>query len=299
MIEKLLFPALAILAVPVLLLTYSIVAHNLRIQRVRRDYRNLPVGLRERLLKRIDSAAENVAVCTLLVPRYSAALDGVADRTTSHFGGEPYAEAGDAWPLHEEGNTAPAPFLIQVRLGEPLPAPWAGRLIAVYLKFDATQTVRVYASPSSDKSVPLAGGPPETPVIELEPLRILKKDNPNDPMNDAFVAYDSPSLIAAVPGLGEELAEFSRRPADLLTQLIAPGLSGYGLEMDVVIQMGGRPEWIQGAETMTCSECGHPMRFLFQFADQSGQERLGDAGVCYVFGCDGHPDRVESIVQMF
>jgi hypothetical protein len=32
------------------------------------------------------------------------------------------------------------------------------------------------------------------------------------------------------------------------------------------------------------------MRFLFQFGDLVPGSPLGDAGVGYVYGCDGHPD---------
>ncbi len=314
---------IALVTVPAVLLGWSIAAHNLRVWRVRKLARSLPVGTRERILARIAEAARGSSVCTLLVPVTSPTVEPAnssaspADVTASRFGGSPYGEAGEQWPTREDHSTVPADFLIQVRLGDPLPAPWRGRLVVVFWKFAERQTVLVYAAPSPAKYVRRPGGSDASPECVLMPLPIPHANPPSMPPESEPVSasespaesvdsehewqlpYDPTLLLESIPGLREELRQCTRRPADLLAQLMAPDHYGYGFDLSDVVQMGGRPQWVQdNPGPMTCAECGEPLRFLFQFGDLSGQNRLGDAGVCYVFGCDAHPDFTASLVQM-
>lgn len=314
---------IAIVGVPAVLLGWSIAAHNVRVWCVRKLARTLPVGTRERILARIAESARGSSVCTLLVPVSFPTVEPVnsstslPDITVSRFGGPPYGEADEQWPTRDDDRTQPADFLIQVRLDDALPAPWPGRLIVVFLKFDVTQTVLVYAAPSPAKYARRPGSPDASPECLLMPLPIPKTKptsipRPPEPAaasetpaeasvseNDWQLPYDPTLLLESVPGLREELRQFTRRPADLLAQLMAPKHYGYGFDLSDIVQMGGRPHWVQDDPgPMTCPECGQPLRFLFQFGDLSGQSRLGDAGVCYVFGCDAHPDATQSLVQM-
>ena len=319
---------IALVSVPVVLLGWSIAAHNVRVRRVRKLARTLPAGTRERILARITEAARGSSVCTLLVPVNSVSDEPQNERmspqdiTASRFGGPPYGEAGEQWPTRDDGDTKPADFLIQVRLDDPLPSPWLGRLVVVFWRFDSNQTAFVYAAPSPARHVPRPGGPDAGSGCELMPLPIPRTNlNPTGsatiqsppgedrtfqpdreaPSEDGNwqLPYDPDVLLEVVPGLRDELRTLTRRPADLLAQLIAPDHYGYGVDLSDIVQTGGDPEWLQSDPgPMTCAECGQPMRFLFQFGDLSGQNRLGDAGVCYVFGCDAHPDRAQSVVQM-
>ncbi len=314
---------IAIVGVPAVLLGWTIAAHKLRVWRVRRLVRNLPVGVRNKILARITEAARGSSVCTLLVPVDSpshgppGARTSQPDMTASRFGGPPYGEADEQWPSRDDDRREPADFLIQVRLDDPLPAPWPGRLIVVFLKFAAQQTVLVYSTPSPAKYVRRPSSPDASPECGLMPLPIPKAKPPatqhlpeqvaaaespaesSGSENEWQLPYDPTLLIEFIPGLRAELRQFTRRPADLLAQLMAPDHYDYGIELSDIVQLGGRPQWIQDDPgSTTCPECDRPLRFLFQFGDRSGQNRLGDAGVCYVFGCDAHPDRAQSIVQM-
>ena len=314
---------IAIVGVPVVLLGWSIAAHNVRVWRVRKLARSLPVGIRERILARITDAARDSFECTLLVPIKISQTEPAnsstsqSDITASRCGGAPYGEAGEQWPTRDEDSLEEAAFLIQVRLGEPLPSPWLGRLVVVFLKFDVTQTVLVYAAASPAKYARRPGRPDASPECGLMSLPIPKAKPPathhlpeqvaaaespaesTGSENAWQLPYDPALLLESVPGLREELRQFTRRPADLLAQLMVPEHYGYGFDLSDIVQMGGGPQWVQDDPgPMTCPECGQPLRFLFQFGDLSGQSRLGDAGVCYVFGCDSHPDRAQSLVQM-
>ena len=171
---------IAIVGVPAVLLGWTIAAHNVRVWRVRKLARSLPVGTREQILGRIAESARGSSVCTLLVPVNSprdesqSASASRPDMTASRFGGSPYGEPGEQWPNRDDASTQPADFLIQVRLDDPLPSPWAGRLIVVFLKLDVTQTVLVYAAPSPAKYARRPGSSDASPECLLMPLQIPK-----------------------------------------------------------------------------------------------------------------------------
>ena len=321
--EQVISLCIAVVSVPVVLLGWTIAAHNVRVWRVRRLARSLPVGTRERILARIAEAARGSSVCALLIPIDSpsgeshSARTSQADITASHFGGTPYGEAGEQWPTRDNDSVKEADFLIQMRLDDPLPSPWQGRLVVVFWKFDPNQTVLVYSDPSPAKYARRPGSPDASPGCVLTPLPIPQVIPPSiqqtpeqsavletpaetqTPEFDWQLPYDPSLLIEFIPELRAELRSFTRRPADLLAQLIVPDHYGYGFDLSDIVQMGGRPQWVQdNPGSMTCPECDQPLRFLFQFGDLSNQNRLGDAGVCYVFGCDVHPDCAQSIVQM-
>lgn len=299
MFEQLISLSFAIIAVPVFLVSWSVVNHNIRIRLAKQAFRKLPSGARERILSSIDAAAERNTACALLVPVASHSGESDSEAiASSRFGGTPYSEAADTWPRLGEGASEPADFLIQVRLDQPLPAPWIGRLIVVFRKSDIQQTVRVYESTSAERAVALNEGSLASFSCRLCPIRIPAPPLQPDGTDSPFVAYDPPTLLDSVPGLNDELTAFSNRPADLLTQILAPEHYTYGLGLEDVVQMGGRPEWLQAADEQACEHCGQPLRFLFQFGDLSQRSRLGDAGICYVFGCDNHPTIARAVVQM-
>lgn len=314
---------IALVTIPAVLVGWTIVAHNLRVRRVRKLARSLPAGTRERILARIADAARGASVCTLLVPVQSPTDESLSaqrrqpDITASRFGGPPYGEADEQWPTRDDDSMEPADFLIQVRLGDPLPSPWLGRLIVVFWKFDEEQTVRIYAAPSPSKYVRRPGSPDASPECCLVPLPIPEdKSAPVSPAPEHATASESPAdshrsrfewqlpydpslLLETVPNLRDELRRLTRRPADLLAHWLVTERHGYELDVSDIVQMGGQPQWVQDDPgPMICAECGEPLRFLFQFGDLSGQSRLGDAGVCFVFGCDAHPEFARSLVQM-
>lgn len=313
----------AVIGIPIILVAWSIAVHNVRVWRVRKLARTLPVGTRERILSRIAEAARGSSVCTLLVQAKFPNDESTdahaipAGITASRFGGSPYGEVGEQWPTRDDTSAGPAEFLIQVRLDESLPEPWPGRLIVVFQKFDVAQTVFVYAAPSSEKYALRPGSPNAGSECRLMPLPIPKTDPPLIPPSVEHVStselpnerpdfeehwqlpYDPTLLLKSVPGLREDLRQFTSRPVDLLTHLMLTERHGYELDVSDIVQLGGRPQWIQfDPGPTTCPICGNSMRFLFQFGDLSGQSRLGDAGVCFVFGCDTHPDSIQSLVQM-
>ena len=291
----------ALIFVPTMLLGWLFLSNHLRLRRVRRDYLRVPSDVRQQVLNRIHAAGLNGSVCSVLVATESNAT--ARDVVASRYGGVPYAEVGDDWPLLDDDTSDPAGFLIQVKLDDTFPPPWPGRLVVVFNRHDATQTVRCYTSPAADRSIPLAVGPPLEHDWMLQHIRVPRQPRADDAVSGAhadggLLDYDPVVLLPTIPGLNADLLPFTRRPADLLAAILAPNHCGYGFELSDIVQLGGQPEWLlEELEGCNCDQCGRTMRFLFQFGDLNGGTLLGDSGVCYVFGCDEHPETPMGIVQ--
>jgi len=291
----------AMVFVPTMILGWLVLSNALRIRRVRRAYLNLPVQVREQILNRIQEAGCEGATCSVLVAvEPSRSTD---DAAGSRYGGDPYAEAGDQWPELEAGKPDPACFMIQVRLDDSFPPPWPGRLVVVFNRHDVDQTVRCYPSPTAERAMPLPGGPVPQREWALRSVRIPRQpgmeSESGEKLQGGLLDYDPVVLLESIPGLSEQLTPYTRRPADLLAAILAPNHCGYGFELSDIVQLGGDPVWLTGDPgDCKCNQCGRTMRFLFQFGDLNGGSLLGDGGVCYVFGCDEHPDQPIGIAQV-
>jgi hypothetical protein len=298
----------AIIFVPTMVLGWLLILDRLRIRRVRREYSRLTVQTRDQVLSQIDHAGCERFACSVLVADTPNSEPNSVEVTASRYGGSPYAEAGETWPDVATGKPTPADFLIQVRLDEPFPPPWVGRLVVVFNRFDVEQTVRCYPTPSAERSIALSGGPAPQKAWSLLPVRIptqigveqLTADSQETiPSSASLLDYDPVVLLESVPELALLLKAHTSKPADLLAAILAPNHASYGFELSDLVQLGGQPIWlIEDAGPRLCKHCGKAMRFLFQFGDLNGGITLGDAGVCYVFGCDEHPNDPLGIVQM-
>ncbi len=271
--------------------------HNLRIRRVRRAYRALPNGVKEQVLRLIQGAARECPSVTFLRRDDDRQCDGSDELLQSHVGGVPYAEAGEAWPTGPPGK-----FLLQVRLDEPgLGRQWQGRLLTVFLVFDIEQVVRSHAAPSLEKHVPLAPPAAPLPCIRLTPIRLPVDEQREQGEGEGGGPKRFPAgparLCEMVPAVGQALSPFTDDHAGLLSQILRPNVYGYDLEEWQIASEGGDPMLIQNPHDPTCDECGRPMRFLFQFGEIIPGVQLADAGICYVYGCDDHPDHCKGFID--
>jgi len=263
--------------------------HNVRIWRVRRVYKSLPTEVVDQVLEFIEQAAARGPSVTFLRLAEDVAYDD-AVLVQSHVGGVPYAESGDEWPHGTpEGN--PAKFLLQVRLDEPsLGDQWQGRLIVVFLVFDAEQAVRSYAAPYIDKYIPF--GQPPRPCNRLQSVRMPAEGSEHGklPLLPDRLCNDFPEIT--VP-----LEPYTSDFAGVLAQILRPNVYGYDLDAPGIAYVGGDPMLIQNPHDPVCDQCGKPMRFLFQFGEVVPGVQMADDGVCYVYGCDDHPDRCKGFVD--
>jgi hypothetical protein len=265
--------------------------HNVRVWRVRGAYRSLPAETVDRVLQIIERAAANGPSVTFLRLAEAVACNE-AVLVQSHVGGVPYAESGNDWPQGTpEGD--PAKFMLQVRLDDSsLGDQWLGRLVVVFLVFDAEQVVRSYAASSVDKYVPLDAKRPPRPCIRLKPVRMPSEsgDEGNLPMLPA-------RLCEKIPEITEFLRPYTNDFAGVLAQILRPNVYGYDLDAPDIAYIGGDPMLIQEPHDPICDECGKPMRFLFLFGEIDPGVQMADGGVCCVYGCDDHPDRCKGFVD--
>jgi hypothetical protein len=265
----------------------AILWHNLRIWRVRRAYRDLPREVKERVLAMIEEAAMGGPSVTFFRLDVGRRCDGSDASVQSHVGGVPYMEPGEGWP-----PGYPATFLLQVLLDLPgLGETWQGRLLTVFLVADVEPIVRSYATPSLDRSVSVPGPTSTLPCIPLTPVCFPT-------IGDQLRFPATPALLCQmVPAIRHLLGRFTRDTAGLLSQALRPGVYGYDLAAHDIAYAGGEPMLIQESHEPKCDECGEPMRFLFQFGEMIPGLQLADGGVCYIYGCDEHPDRCEGLLD--
>jgi hypothetical protein len=265
--------------------------HNLRVRRVRRVYKSLPTEVVDRVLQLIErAAATGPSVTFLRLAEEVAGNDALL--VQSHVGGVPYAESGDDWPQGTpEGE--PAKFLLQVRLDHPaLGDQWQGRLIGVFLVFDYKQAVRSHAAPSIEKYLPLDAKRPQGPCILLKPVRM-----PAGGGDEGVWPLLPDRLCNDFPEITVPLEPYTNDFAGVLAQILRPNVYGYDLDAPRIAYVGGDPMLIQNPHDPVCDQCGKPMRFLFQFGEVVPGVQMADDGVCYVYGCDDHPDRCKGFVD--
>jgi hypothetical protein len=265
------------------------IPHNLRVWRVRRVLKNLPKNVKERVLEAIArSANESPSVTFLLLDDCSPS--GPETAVLSHVGGAPYAETGEEWPV--QANSDPARFLLQVCLDEPrLGEQWQGRLIAVFLVFEAEQVVRSYAAPALERYVPLSAPVPPFRCVCLKSIPMpAARDEEQFPMSPA-------QLCDRVPEIKTLLTPFTADVSGVLSQILHPNVYAYDLAASQIAYEGGSPMLIQNPHDPECDLCRRRMRFLFQFGEIIPGRRLADAGVGYVYGCDDHPDHCKGFID--
>ena len=273
----------------VLLLAVVLGPHNWRVYRARRTFRQLPDDVKKHVLEAISRAASaRPSVTFLRLSEHPA--ESVRDLAIkSHVGGSPYTEAGEEWPTCE---ARPARFLLQIRLCEPSLGPvWQGRLIAVFLVFDEEQVVRSYADPSLHRCVPMQSPEPLFECVMLEPLSMpIEADDERRPMSPA-------RLCETFPEIRLTLRPYSNDVPGLLAQVLHANIYGYDLAEPDIAYVGGDPSLIQNPHDPVCKLCGGAMRFLFQFGEIIPDCQLADGGVCYVYGCDAHPEHCRAYLD--
>jgi hypothetical protein len=168
-------------------------------------------------------------------------------------------------------------------------------LLQVFCLANANAIVRSYVAPQAGGPAELPGGQHSLEEWALQPVRI-----PGEQVLTPLLAYDPYVLLKEVPDLSSKLAEFTRQPVDFLSLILAPNQRvATSFELSDIVQVGGEPVWLfDDPGDQRCCQCSRPMRFLFQFGDLNRTDILGDGGVCYVFGCDLHPDQPHAIVQL-
>ncbi|MEX2218677.1 MAG: DUF1963 domain-containing protein [Phycisphaerales bacterium] len=214
------------------------------------------------------------------------------------FGGPPYAERGDAWPVCG-GCGAGLTFVFQWNAGELPHAPRPG-LYVFYYCFNCNSwgdesdrgkslwLLRRYAAPSAERSVHLDDRSPQdnrcTPcAVRIEPALSLPDwqgiDEIEPELTDAAVALNSDN------------------PWEVYDEVAKAIL---GSEPTLRTQVGGYPLWVQGEGTPDCRRCERRMRLLAQIdSEDEASIMWGDCGCVYLFGCEEHTEEFRLELQCY
>ncbi|WP_240409028.1 DUF1963 domain-containing protein [Flavobacterium psychrotrophum] len=199
-----------------------------------------------------------------------------ADSTLiSHFGGQPYFEAGAQWPQSESGR--PMEFIFQVFNDGSLALPPSIKLIQFFYDLDAFPyetdddgwVVKIYRSIDTTAQIKIPQPYSDIPVKYCE------------------VHFSPVSSLPDWEGLdvyGPEIAELAEiinddEPWEAYDAVVQK-LTG---SSDYRSQLGGYPNWVQGESTPE-NKKGANVKLLFQIdSEENAGLMWGDVGLVYVF----------------
>lgn len=191
--------------------------------------------------------------------------------TETHFGGEPYAEVGDAWPAL---NGVPCDFVCQFNLADCLERPLLPfKLITVFLCWTAWEegqtdacVVRAYKYPSPSKAVTLnrpTSSDEETyrtALCRAEPHTLITYPSP------VGTFLRTPEIARIAKGLGDPHKAYRKS----LTRLAWKSEFG--------TQLFGYPSWIQ-CDSLDDDD----LIFVAQVGSETEANLMfGDAGVLFI-----------------
>ena len=234
-------------------------------------------------------------VATKLTPRMATESD-LIPLTASHFGGLPYAEIGEQWPICPVCNVD-LTFICQLDVTSGFHEKFKGVDLFTFFycwecgawglsdEPQGTWVVRTYSQPSKRFAKPIRPSGPEP-----------------DPPNVCVVDFEKVSSFPDVDEIDFEDKEFAEtfskfdEPADAYEAAV----ESLGGETDFCTLVGGYPHWIQGADVPVCDHCHDRMSLLAQL-DTEGEPDVmwGDSGCVYLFYCPTHPREVQFTLQCF
>lgn len=216
----------------------------------------------------------------------------------THFGGLPYAEAGEEWPACPACRTSLS-FICQINTASGFHQRPAGVALLTFFycwecspwgladEVEGTWVVRTYPEVSEAKSVailPRGEQPERTAGCLTEMERVV-----TFPDWDGIHSYSKEADEASARANPDEPWE-----AYVSTVEALGGLSDYATVID------GYPRWVQGDCTPVCNVCGSGMSLLAQIDSEDQADIMwGDAGCVYLFHCPAHPEETKLVLQCF
>jgi uncharacterized protein YwqG len=217
--------------------------------------------------------------------------------TATYFGGQPYAENGDEYPVCPACRR-PLAFICQIDLTKGFHEKPEG--ISLFSFFychecfpwglsddeKGSWLVRTYSDPGPEKFALI------TPPAEIEyPTGHCLASE------EKITVYpnweDFSGLLPEVP---DSFIERSPEPWDEYDAAVKE-LGGFN---DFATIIGGYPFWVQGSEMPECGVCGNEMDFLLQIdSEEKADLGWGDSGLVYFFYCKKHPGEIKFLLQCF
>lgn len=266
----------------------------LKTLRLRHAFRLLPQEVHREVLKLIDDfGSQNCMNAILVDTRWRQRREDI-HVISSFIAGVPYLEEPEVRFITDSRYR----FVAQIRIPQAPPESlWQGHLFVLFDDLKSAENVTLhYPAPRIERCATLEHFR-RSPDIELLQLVRLPKIAYRDTYRRSN--WSPHLLLAHVPRLREHILGYFNQPAELLGELLRPGGGRATFEADVVIQVGGKPVYIQPPRKMTCRVCGKPMRFIFHFGYETTSKVTprGDCATLYVFGCRDHPDQIGEFTQ--
>jgi uncharacterized protein YwqG len=220
--------------------------------------------------------------------------------TGSHFGGSPYAEVGEEWPVCPVCTTS-LTFICQVDTTSGFHERPEGVALLTFFycwecfpwgygmedEVEGTWVVRTYSEPAESRAVP-----------------IFPSNGQPDPTRPCVVEIEK---VISFPDL-EALEEWSEEAAELSSnsntdepwEPYRSTVEALGGLTDYATVVGGYPHCIQSDATPDCDLCEARMRLLVQIDSEDEADIMwGDVGCVYLFHCPQHPKRIALSLQCF
>ncbi|MFE2283934.1 hypothetical protein ACFXDJ_07160 [Streptomyces sp. NPDC059443] len=203
---------------------------------------------------------------------------GEPDAPVTRTGGNPLAPAGTAWPGCATCG-GPMRFLAQIVLdeeGRPVAAEGLaqggraqGRVMAVFMCCNNPGMCEEWS--------PTAGGNRALlfPAEALRPMPVPEPEKDGDGGSLVLGAVNSVALVVM------DCADYGSAREEWATR-------GGNSPANVLGQLGGEPDWLQGDETPSCPACTRPMDLIAQLEegpDYATAMNFGGGGSAYSFAC--------------
>ncbi len=227
--------------------------------------------------------------------RVASAEHGVGSR----FGGRPYAEAGESWPIC--GTCArPLSFICQIHMSDCThrPIPGIGLFTFFYCwecfpqedggELAGQWLVRCYTDPQHRKATLIEPPQPGEPV-QTTPCAITMQATRSLPDWDGIAVWCPEAADLSAQANPDESWQPYLSTAE---QLVG--------EADYASMVGGYPHWVQSDATPTCPRCGQRMKLLAQIdSERAAGITWGDSGLVYLFVCPNHLSQMRFETQCF
>lgn len=207
----------------------------------------------------------------------------------SHFGGLPYFEQGETWPVTKTGKHLE--FIFQIFNQPGLPLPKEIELIQFYYNWDEFPwdtkddgwLVKIYKELNYEKRLIILKPKLKTEFTSYCEIDFIPFESLPD-WDGIHTYIEDESSLSCLPNEDEPWESYEQ----IVTELIG--------EPKYQSQLGGYAQWVQGEDTPK-DQNGNPMKLLFQIDSEEGADlEWGSCGVIYVF-YDESQGRIEFTMQ--
>jgi uncharacterized protein YwqG len=246
-------------------------------------------GKNDENLVKLEMQVQKLVKSATRIELKNAAAPVGSSSLKSHFGGLPYFEEGETWPITKAGKHLE--FIFQIFNQPELNLPEEIKLIQFYYDWDElpwdTENdgwfVKIYKVLNDEKKLSIL-----KPKLEREFTNYCEIE---------FTTFKSLPDWEGIDVYDETISDIccllnEDEPWDYYDQIVTKLIG----EPDYQSQLGGYPQWVQG-EAVPQNQNGDPMRLLFQIdSEERANLEWGSCGSIYVF-YDETQNKIEFTLQ--